>query len=254
MSSDRAVSHAVGFVLVFSIIIASVGIVMTAGYDQLDDFRTDEQKQNAERAMTLLQQNVVEIQRGTSVRRSGEIDLNEGSLATLGTATSRIQVNVTDRTGPEANYRGEYTLSGAVYRVGDTEVALEGGALLRSQPSGTSMVEPPAFRCTDDRAMVSVVSFHNESFSQVSGGTVTTQLTENRSVVRFPLNRTGVNSSEGLANVTVRIHSDYDDGWTSYLESEESGFEPTGTAREYVCKDVERYSVVQTTIDIAFVR
>ena len=230
MTSERAVSHAVGFVLVFSIIIASVGIVMTAGYDQLNDFRTDEQQQNAERAMTLLQQSAGEIQRGMSVRRSGEIDLIQGSLGTIGTSTSRIQVNITDRTGPKVDFEGEYPLSGAIYRVDDTEIALEGGALLRSEPSGTTMTKVPPIRCTDNRALISVVSFRNESYTQVSGGTVTVQFEENRSVVQFPRNRTGVNSTEGRADVTIRVHSTFQDGWERYLRSEESGFEPTGQA------------------------
>ena len=254
MTSNRAVSHAVGFVLVFSIIIASVGIVTTAGYDQLNEFRIDEQQQNAERAMTLLQQNAGEIQRGMSVRRSGEIDLIQGSLATIGTSTSRIQVNITDRTGPEVDFEGEYALSGARYRVGDTEIALEGGALLRSDPSGTSMAKSPPIRCTDDRALVSVVTFRNRSFNQVSGGTVTVQFAENRSVVRFPRNRTGVNSTEGRADVTVRIHSGFQNGWERYLSSDASGFEPTGVDGEFECKNVDRYTVVQSTIDLAFVR
>lgn len=258
MSDDRAVSHAVGFVLTFGIIIVSAGIVSTVGFNQLNQMKANEQTENSERAMKLLHQNMGEIQRGEAVQRSGELDLNQGSFSTLRPGESRILVNVT---GSNDDFHGEFRMAGTQFRIGESTIAYEGGALLRESPAGTTMVRSPTFVCTDDRAIVSVVSVHTDGYRQVSGGTATTKFALNSSTIEFPINRTGPNSTEGKSTVTIRLDSEHAEGWDRYLSSDESNWEPINgaPAYDYECNGasgggVEQYSVIRTVIDFDVVK
>ena len=58
---DRAVSDVLGYVLIFSLITSSVGVVYVAGYGSLDSLRNAERFNNAERAFDVLDSNLEEF-------------------------------------------------------------------------------------------------------------------------------------------------------------------------------------------------
>ncbi|MFC7136780.1 hypothetical protein ACFQRB_10335 [Halobaculum litoreum] len=72
----RAQSDAIGFVLVFSLIVLTVGTVYAAGYPALQDLRSDEQLENMERAFEVLDDNVDDMAREGAPSRATEIKLN----------------------------------------------------------------------------------------------------------------------------------------------------------------------------------
>jgi len=260
-SDDRGVSQMVGFILIFGILITSVGIVSTVGFDQLDAIRDHEQDRNAERAVDLLGQNFDEIQQGQTTVRAGEFDLNDGSLGTLPASDSAIIASVESSGTPGADYEERIPLNALVYEFDDTRLAYEGGAVLRQDQGGTILLDSPSFACTDNRALVSVVTVDTESQRQIGDGTVTTRLQKNVSSIRFPLNRTGENSTEGTATVSVEIDSEFEQGWSRHLD-ENTEWEPVGgmPTNEFVCDagpsgaDVDEYRVVQTRINLTYVR
>ncbi|MFC6988243.1 hypothetical protein ACFQJD_05030 [Haloplanus sp. GCM10025708] len=127
---DRAVSDVVGFVLVFSLIITSVGVVTVFGISTLEDARTDERINNAERAFDVLADNFDDIARGGAPSRATEIKLAETSLTLAETVD--LSVNASDEADP---YPSEFRP--IVFSAGsETDIVYEG--VRSSGHSGTA--------------------------------------------------------------------------------------------------------------------
>jgi hypothetical protein len=78
--TDRAVSDVIGYVLVFSLIIATVGIVTAVGFSTIEDRQRDERINNVERAFDVFAANVEDVYRGGAPSRATEIRLSGGTL------------------------------------------------------------------------------------------------------------------------------------------------------------------------------
>jgi len=243
----RAVSNLVGFLLIFAIIISSVGAISTFGYDALLDLRESEQLNNADRAFEILRANLDEIARGDAPRRTGQIDLNDGSLRVRNDTTIDVTVAGTGETETLA----VRTLQ---YRVDETTIVYQSGMTARRQDGGTVLRKEPRFACTDDVAIVSVVELTDPD-RQITSGTVGVVGQLNRSTVLFPNNRTGEEShSDPDADaVTVSVDSPYAGGWDAFFEDSDNDWTETGT-NTYECTGVDRVVVRLTVVGVSFQR
>ena len=254
--NDRAISESLGFVFVFSIIVLSLGLVSTVGFSQIEEVRNDQQLENAERSFQIVAQNIEELQTGQSVARGGELDLNRGRIRITPSTDSQLRISVTDTTGSVDDYEDTYELSGLEYQLGETTVGYEGGAVFRRDRGGTAVVGPPTLVCTDERALVSLVTVDGPEGRQLGGGTVSITVERENATVTFPVNRTGGNSTDGRANVSVEVvDSQFSAGWTQYLESRE---EWHSDGSRFVCdgngNGVQTYHVVRIYVDVTFTR
>jgi len=257
---DRAVSQSIGFVLTFSIIVASVGLVSVIGYDQIETARDNEQANNAERAFLLIGQNLDEIERGRSPARRGEIDLASGNLDVLPASQSRLRVRISDLSGAPTDYDRTFSMRGLRFSTDETTVVYEGGSVIRDNKPGIVVQDGPTLVCTDDTAMVSVVTIEGEQNRQLGSGTVSMTVRKNSTSIEFPRNRTDENSTDGRAEVAVTVDSEFDDGWQQYL-SEHDHWERDGSPNRFVCDGpapandgVSTYHLVHTRITVTFTR
>ncbi|EMA26975.1 MULTISPECIES: DUF7289 family protein [Haloarcula] len=253
--NDRGISESLGFVLVFSIIVLSLGLVSTVGLSQIEEVRNDQQLENAERSFQIVAQNIDELQTGQSVARGGELDLNRGRIRLIPSTDSQLRVSVRNTTGPDA-YEATYELSGVEYQLDGTTVGYEGGAVFRRDKGGTAVVGSPTLVCTDEHALVSLVTIDGVEGRQLGGGTVSVTAERENATVSFPVNRTGRNSTAGRANVSVEVvSSQFESGWNQYLESQE-GWHSSGS--EFVCdgngSGVQTYQIVKTHVNVTFTR
>lgn len=258
MNENRGVSHILGFILTFAVIVSSIALVSTVGYDQLEEMRNSEQLNNAERAFVLTQQNLGQIQSGQTVIRRQELDLNQGDIRVVPPGDARIRVQVTDMSGPTDDFDETIDVRGLKYRLSDTSLFYEGGMTVRSERDGMVLQEEPQLLCSDERAMVSLVALQNPRNRQLGNGLVTMTLKKNETDLRFPANRTGVNSTQGRSNVTVRVDSTNEGGWEQYFERDDNGWEQTGPSNQYSCdgggNGVNDVSIVETKVNVTFTR
>jgi hypothetical protein len=248
LSADRrAVSNLVGFLLIFAIIITSVGAISTFGYDALLDLRESEQLNNADRAFEILKANFDEVARGDAPRRTGQIDLNDGSLRVRNDTIIDVTVNGTGETESLA----VRTLQ---YRVDETTIAYQSGLTARRQDGGTALRKEPEFACTETAAVVSVVELTDPG-RQVTTGTVGVIGRLNRSTVLFPNNRTGSESNRDphADNVTISVDSPYAGGWEQFFQDSDNDWSKNGT-NTYECTGVDRVVVRLTVVDVSFQR
>lgn len=248
--SERAVSNVLGYSLMFSIIIVATITVSVIAFGQLETVRNAEQLSNAERGLFVLDQNIDEIQTSRAAVRSGEIDLHNGKIGLTGAADSAISVRVDS---PQDNYDERIPVGALVYRLDDSEIAIEGGGVFRSDGGNAVVQQEPSFLCTGDTAIVSVVTLRGDTSRALGSGTISVRIEKNVSQIRFPRNRTGRNSVEGSSSVTVDVsQTKYTQGWVQSLDAD-SNWKQTAP-ETYACENVDTYYVRRTVVDIGFTR
>jgi hypothetical protein len=205
---DRGVSDVVGYVLVFSLITASVGVVTVVGFEAIDDRQEAERINNVERAFDVFAANVDNVYRDGAPGRATEMRLAGGSLGVGESVVITIEAsngdNVTVPTNP------------LVYRDGDTEIVYTAGALLRSEGDSSVMLQNPPFRTDTPTASFPIVDTY------VSSGPTTVS---SDGTIRVASAARGVNTtvpssfgSPGAYNVTVE--SSRSDAWARYFDSQ----------------------------------
>lgn len=167
---DRAVSEVVGFVLVFSLVVMTVGVVYVSGFSGLENARDAERIGNAERAFDVLADNMADIYRNDAPSRKTSMNL-AGSELKLGESTT-FTVTVQDITdgGSPIVYEADsrplvYSAIGA-----DTEIVYEGGAVVRTNGQGGVMLNDPPVLVTDNQVLVSYVVLASAGGSQSVSG------------------------------------------------------------------------------------
>ncbi|QFU82974.1 DUF7289 family protein [Natronorubrum aibiense] len=230
-TTDRAVSEVVAFVLVFAIILGSVGILYSTGFQAMDDYQETEQLVNAERAMDALASNFNDIIRYNGVnQRYGELSLRGGAVRSSDSGTNLDILiekddenrSISDRDDAEflQYYTGEtLDLGEFAYTSDGDRIAYEGGGLVRGDDSEDwSLVrKQPHITCSDDReaAVISLVTISADDRSvQSSSGLGVTMSVENRSSAVY---------TDDVDSVSITIDDDdtaYNDAWNSTLDTD----------------------------------
>lgn len=202
--ADRGVSETIGFVLIFALIVTTLGIVYTTGMAGLTDARDVERVNNAERAFDVLADNIETITQRNAPSRATEVKLADARLGVE--RTERIQVSV----GDEEIDTASGTL---VYDSGTgSEVVYGGGAVVRGDQTGDVMVRHPSFVIDDDRMVLQLIELYGVETTAVSG---------DRTVL-VRAERTGELHYSNAAvdeEVEISVKTEYTNAWEAYLES-----------------------------------
>lgn len=162
---DRGLSDVVAFVLTFTIIIASMALVSTAGIDQLTQLRDSEQLQTADRAMQAAAEEINHLEDGDPFRIL-EFSLNDGDLWVN---ESTISVEVDNGTDTVSYSIDVNSLEHRFDRSsGDVSVAYESGAVVRSDGAWPSY--EPDWYADDETAIVTLVNITTGDSIDAAGG------------------------------------------------------------------------------------
>lgn len=244
-NGDRAVSEVIAFVLVFGIIIGSVGILYMTGFQSMTSFQEGEQMRNAERAMSALGENLNDVQRNSGIQeRSGELTLRGGTVSSTGDGTE-LQIDVTG-----TSYDESISLGSVTYRQDSSLIAYEGGGVFRGvegEPSQSVVIDRPRFTCnTDsDTAVISLLEISDGGDERSIGGEDTVEVTAVE-------NETRVHTfSDSSTDVEVTVsNSAYENGWERVLDRGDWNWDDssdTGT-----CEDVSTVTVRIVEAEIEF--
>lgn len=170
VGDNRSVSEVVGYVLVISLVITTIGVVSVSGVSVLQDAREAEQIENAQRAFDLLGGNIKDIHQEGAPSRSTEIQL--GSAQLVAQETTTLNVSWVNSTGARLNR--SFSLTSVTYS-GDSDQRLiyDGGAVFRvydPNTNGTVLRRPP-FVISDERTVLAIPVITADSTSAVSGST-----------------------------------------------------------------------------------
>lgn len=152
--SERGISDVVGFTLMFSIIILSVGLVSMTGVSQLATFSESEEIRNAEYGMQSTAATLEDMSQHGDLNRTFSLSFVDGAIWMNG---STLNVTVGSEWGPDDTVQInslEYLFDRSSE---DVSVRYEGGSVARSD--GAGLRYEPSLTCRDDGpAIVSVVN------------------------------------------------------------------------------------------------
>lgn len=212
-SDERAVSEILGYILIFSLIVATVGLVSISGLPALDSARESEQIQNAERAFDVLNSNMAEVYERGSPSRATELSASDARVEIREPVVFNVSVENVD--GNVTSARAEVqpiVFSGR----GDTEFVYEAGAVIREQRESSIMLRDPPMKLDDDRLFVTLVETFSDSRQSVGGGSVLVRAASADRDVRLA---EVIGSNSEQVNVTVSDTA-RGDAWAEFFETE----------------------------------
>jgi len=234
MREDDAVSEAIGFIIIFSLMVTAIGIVTLYGYPVLLSQQSATYEKTMEQNLLVLQHDVRTLAREMVPYRETTMQVGGGVLSFMDTPDAgRVVVEIGDE---ELVNRSP---GGLEYRSDDGEyaVALSNGAVMLRPLTGdgSSMIGSPRWFCDErtgtlvitvivltEKEPVSFSGMGTIELSQASTGTNTTE-------------RTGISQP-----VTVTCTGPYRTAWKTCLTTE-LGFSP-------VDEDTWRKSGVQRLV------
>lgn len=209
-AGKRGVSEVLGFILVFSLVLMTIGIVYSGGFAVLENTRDGERVNNAERALDVLATNLQQIARGDAPRRATEVKLAGAKLETSDHHT--LSTNSTSM--GQAHTGGPVAIR---FTAGtNTEIVYEAGAIIRTEPEGGVMLREPDFLFDENRTVVHYIETRGSGQS-VSGSTTVLVRAERRSS-HVLASRTDVADENVTFNITTAPKRAV--VWERYLESE----------------------------------
>lgn len=233
--SDRGVSETISFVLVFALVVASVGTVYAVGVTELEATRDAERVENAQRAFDVLADNLNDLLEGAPSRGT-EIKLAEATLRSADNA----RINLTVDPNGTASTSWEAPLSPLVYYVqAGGQVRLSNGAVLRDSERGTAaVVRGPPLVVDDDRVLLTIIKQEHVGSAAVGGDrTIRVRMAASRP------RRFYDNETVDFDMVRVNVTTPYTDAWGRHYES--VGF----TCSEADAPGPDSPGVVSCTVD-----
>jgi hypothetical protein len=213
MRSERGVSDVIGFVLIFSLVTATVAIVSVSGFAALENVREAEKINNAERGFDVLADNVEDVYDGGVPSRATELSLKGAQIETAPTVT----VNVTARnTTTSDNITIERTVRPIVWTEpasDGTELVYSLGAVLRAHPDGGIVVRQPPFRLEPNRSVIRIVETTTDRPQAVGGSNVYLRTTRSSDRV------IAVQDPPAFDELRLNITTPRTDIWERHLDS-----------------------------------
>lgn len=248
--TDRGQAELVGYVLVFSAIVLTVGLVTISGQAGLVDLRDSQRTASVETGFSVLADNVDDIvQRGVPSRAT-ELGLAGGSLS-LG---DPVTVTVTHDSAGDIFER---SLRPVVYDApsGTTLVYTTGAVVISGNEGGSVMLREPQLLLGPSRTIVPLV---NTSLDRQPGRNVSEGVQGDTRVLvrteRIPPTSTASTDRDG--DLTITVNSPRASAWRTYLEREIDpdtencpGEDPTSVSCTYT---TERTTVILTRVGLTF--
>lgn len=243
-SSDRAVSEVLGYALVFSLVLATVGVVTVAGVSQLEAVRDAERMENAERAFDLLAANVNDVALRGAPSRSTEIRAADAGVDVARPIT--VGVRAVDDDG--ADFGEVYDIWPIHYRAGDAAVVYSAGAVFRTSGDASVMVRRPEIVADDGRLVVPLVQTRSRGAQSRAGGTV--RIRADRATV----DRLASDARNAYDTVFLNVTSPRAAAWAAGLEYDglDCTVDASGATDRAVCVATapERLHVALIRIDL----
>lgn len=208
--TDRGVSEVLGFVLVFSLIVTTVGIVYVGGMSGLTDTRDTERINNAERAFDVLADNFQQLGRAEAPSRATEIRIAGGQLS-----TSRNYPLVTNRTDDPDGETKLNPVSIEYSTGGSKRIVYELGAVIRTSGEGAGvMLREPDLIFDEDRTVLRYIEPRGSG--QAIGGTTTVLVRAQTNTVET------LDEGSGGQPVRIRLQTAEDRAniWKEYFEEQ----------------------------------
>jgi len=150
-ADGRGVSEVISFVLVFSLIAATVALVYVSGVGGLESTRSAERVTNAERAFDVLQDNIADIHREGAPSRATEVKVSDARMEYGERTRITVRVENVNDTNASVSNVSTVTSDPIVYAAGSgPKLVYSNGAVFRQDRGGTVLNSAPGLLFTDN--------------------------------------------------------------------------------------------------------
>ncbi|MDD5142172.1 hypothetical protein [Methanoregula sp.] len=215
-SGSDGVSESIGFLLIFTLMMAGIGLVTLYGYPMLMQQQTSADEQIMEKNMIVLQNDVKSLAYKTVPYKETSLKIGGGVLTVYNSLHTPPSSTITIRDGSGAIVEdfksGDLTYDSAST---NTEVSLQNGAVVKRQNLGSVMLaEPRWFYDGQTKTMViNLVNLTSNGLMAKHGiGTVQMALGETRFDDHVPLN-------DIYIDYTYDPDRDYSTAWDNYFRN-----------------------------------
>ncbi len=245
--NDKAVSEAIGFILILGIVISGIGLVTLYGYPVLVKEQSNTDVKNMERALIVIQNDMKSLCFKNVPYKETSLQVSGGTLEVINSSSYGGYVNVTDGTT-----WFNYTVGALTYRSdrGTAVTTLENGAVMIRQEGadGSAMLAEPRWFYDDgtDTFVIYIMNITTDTLMAKSGMTT----------VRMSLEGSNTNSTSVAPghNVTVEYTSspsgDYSTAWENYLTGTSVGMQKSAPNSYYERSDVTNLVIKEYRIKI----
>jgi len=224
--SEQAVSEAVGFIIIFSLVMIGIGLVTLYGYPILLQQQTNANVRNMERDMIIIQNDLKSLVYKNVPYKETSLQISGGSLTIYNNSmtTSYFQISASNGTINAAISNLSPNYCGQFQYVSDTSnevIVLENGAVLYRQgyTSGSTMLAEPRFYIDTDPIsgyktfVVTFINFTSSSNMSKNGvGTV-----KMRVISSDYYSYSDANGMSVDVTYTPDSKNDFSRAWSNYL-------------------------------------
>ena len=185
--NDRGVSESIGFMLIFTIVIAGIGLVTLYGYPLLLQQQVGADEKIMEKNMIVLQNDIKSLAYKTVPFKETSLKIGGGSLTVYSSTTSPGASNITIYDSISPPYVFNFSSGELRYESvsAQTDISLQNGAVVmrpRIQPGSTMLAEPRWFYDANTNTMViNLINITSSSLMAKEGiGTVQMGLGETK--------------------------------------------------------------------------
>ncbi len=223
IESNRAVSEVIGYIIIFGIVMLSIGVIYAVGLPALQSSTDATQFKSIEQGFLILQTDLFKVALDQAPVRTTKLGTAEGGSLRSDPAACNMTIEITHG-GTRDNHS---ILMGNIEfnsRVGS--VACENGAVVVNYQAGSVMLSKPRmFNSTDQGDILFSLVKINDSFSSLGGGIAQVTISNPR------FNESVFNTPEVYENGKLRLKVDsvYSDAWERFICDEfDTAFDANG--------------------------
>ncbi|MCK9277551.1 MAG: hypothetical protein M0P22_05640 [Methanoculleus sp.] len=249
--NEKAVSEAIGFILILGIVISGIGLVTLYGYPVLMKEQSNTDVKNMERAMIVIQNDMKSLCFKNVPYKEATLQVSGGTLevisANAGGNAPKFRIKGTN---PDI----EFSPGALIYRSdrGTEVITLENGAVMTRQEdaTGSAMLAEPRWFCdvdttTDPPTKTFVVYIMNITADErmAKSGMATVRMSLENTTVHKPTD----NAGDVTVTYTKDADNDHSVAWESYLTG---SLKMSGSGGAYTLSGVKKLVIKEYEIKI----
>lgn len=213
VNDTKAVSDTLGYVLLVSTLVVSIGLLTLTGLPVIEQQQTEYYMSNTATSFELLSDNIDRLEREQSPSRETTLRYSSGFLFVSNTFS--IQANITHQDTTETHVLTGTPIS---YAKDENSVHYQTGAVIETQRNNSIMRSSPPFKFDSDTTRLSVISttIKEDQESLTGTGEIALRTTREGTTVRT---LTGHDSSDSVT-LNMTITSPHYQAWVIYFESQ----------------------------------
>jgi len=222
INSEKADAEVIGHIILLGLTITGIGLITLVGVPTIYKLEDMSTVKNAEQTYTMLDSSASKVALGETPKQTIDVNLNGGSISVVPNSSSQLSYVLFELQNGSNTISIPVPMGKIIYRLGDRDVAYEGGGVWSKYPTGSVMLSPPEFNYNGITLTFPIVNISG-NYSAGGKGTATLRLEKENSTnntrIIYPTNTYKNPIDQNMTKVTITIKSEYYDAWADYFKT-----------------------------------